>query len=119
MSRTIFATLICAVLLVVGASALPMPSLTLVNQASDEATVKVVGPTTGLVQIVAGGRQTVAVAGGLYELRIRYCRASACRYTRTDSFVVTQTPYSVSRTTITLHAAGGNLDEKPITAADF
>lgn len=119
MFRTAFATIVGAVLLVTSASAQMMPTLTIVNQAGDAATVKVVGPTAGIVDVPSGGDQTVSLSGGVYELRIRYCNASGCRYTRTDSFVVTQTPYAVSRTTITLHSIGGNLGEKPITATEF
>ncbi|MBS1819339.1 MAG: hypothetical protein JSU08_15500 [Acidobacteria bacterium] len=119
MLRRILTAIACWALLAAAAHAQMRPTLTIVNMSSDEATVKVVGPSGGLVQVAPGGRQAVSVSGGLYELRIRYCRRDGCRYTRTDSFVITETPTSVSRTTITLHSAAGNLGESPMAPSDF
>jgi hypothetical protein len=119
MFRRALVTLAVLATFIAAARAEQPPTLTIVNQAGDNATVKVVGPSTGQIGIASGGRQTVIVSGGSYELRIRYCGATGCRYTRTDSFTVTDTRDRVSRTMVTLHSSTGNLSEKPIAPSDF
>jgi hypothetical protein len=106
--------------LALSAVAQTSPTLTVVNQAGDGATVRVVGPTSGYLEVAAGASRTVAVSGGVYTLKVRYCNASGnCRYSETSSFTISQSAYSVDEITVTLHSSGGNLNERSISASDF
>ena len=96
------------------------PALTVINQALESATVRVVGSTAGYLELPPGESRTTVVAGGVYRLIIRYCDSGGrCHYSKTDSFAVTQTAYSASRITITLRSVGGNLSENSSTASEF
>lgn len=96
------------------------PTITVANQAGDTATVRVVGPTTGVLQLTPGTSQTVGVSGGTYHLMIRYCNSGGhCNYSKTDFFTVTQTAYAVGRITVRLHSAAGNLNERTSSASEF
>jgi hypothetical protein len=104
----------------VAAMAQNTPTLTVINQASDSASVRVVGPTAGYLQVASGMSHTVAVSGGTYHLKVRYCDSRGhCHYSKTDSFTVTQTASSVSQISVTLRAAGGNLNEENISESEF
>jgi hypothetical protein len=118
MKRSIWASIIFVVL-TVAASARNSPTLTIVNLAEDHATVRVLGPTAGSVEIDSSASRTVAVSGGEYRLKIRYCNPNGCQYTVSDAFIVTESAYAVSRITVTLHSAGGNLNERSISEAEF
>jgi hypothetical protein len=119
MTRITFSFL--ALFLAVGTAVFAQePTLTVINQASDSASVRVVGPTSGFIEIPPGTRQTVAVSGGVYQLKVRYCDGRGhCRFSKTDMFTVTQTSYAVSRITVTLHSVGGNLNERGISEGEF
>jgi len=107
-------------MLVAAALAQNSPTLTVINNARDAASVRVVGPSPGSLEVASGTSQTVAVSGGIYYLKVRYCNSRGdCSYTRTGSFTVTQTPYSVSEITVTLHSTGGNLNERSISESEF
>jgi hypothetical protein len=103
-----------------GAAGQETPTLTIVNQAAEVAGVRVVGPTSGSIEVPSNGNRTIALSGGTYRLKVRYCDLGGrCRYSQTDPFSVTQTTYAVSRITVTLHSAGGNLNEQDISEAEF
>jgi len=100
----------------------PQPTIQFTNQSGDDATVKLAGgPTTGYVDVVSGGSASVAVRGGVYWIVTRYCdRRGACSYSRGESFVVTESAYSVSRIHITLHkVVNGNYRTDPASAREF
>ena len=89
-----------------------VPTLTVVNQAGESASVHVIGPTSGYIDVTSS--RTVNVSGGVYYLKVRYCSSAGnCRYSKTDPFTVTQTAYQVSAITVTLHSVGGNLHAEP------
>ena len=96
------------------------PTLTVFNQASESAAVRIVGPTSRYLELAPGASQTAGVSGGVYHLLVRYCdRGGGCRYSKSDPFAVTQTSYSVSRITVTLHSASGNLGERSSSESEF
>jgi hypothetical protein len=102
------------------ANAQIFPILTVNNQAGSPTSVRVVGPTSGYLDVPASASRTVAVSGGAYRLKVRYCDGGgSCRYSETDPFVVTQTSNSVSDITVTLHSTGGNLHERGISESEF
>jgi|SRR5215831_9544228 len=106
--------------------ALPMaataesPKLIIVNQANDPATVRVIGPTAGYIEVPASASRAISISGGEYRLKIRYCAIhNRCHYSMTDIFYVTETTNTVSQVTVTLHSSGGNLNERAISESDF
>jgi hypothetical protein len=112
----------CSLLMIMALAALTQtsPALTVVNQAGDPATVHVVGPTSGYLEIASGTSRTVNVSGGAYRLKIRYCAArGSCHYSITDPFTINQSAYSVDEITVTLHSTGGNLNERSISESEF
>jgi hypothetical protein len=102
------------------ANAQDFPTLTVNNQAGSPASVRVVGPTSGYLDVPASSSRTINVSGGAYHLKVRYCDGrGGCSYSETDTFVVIQTPYSVSDITVTLNSTGGNLHERSISESEF
>lgn len=116
----IFSATVLVGLVALSALAQTSPTLTIVNQAGDPATVHIVGPSAGYIDVSSGATKTVSISGGTYRLKIRYCNGGRhCRYSETDSFNVVQTYNSVSRITVTLHSVGGNLNERGISESEF
>ena len=73
-----------------GAAGQETPTLTIVNQAAEVAGVRVVGPTSGSIEVPSNGNRTIALSGGTYRLKVRYCDLGGrCRYSQTDPFSVT------------------------------
>jgi hypothetical protein len=98
----------------------PSPTVTVVNTSADPVLVKFVGPTSGILSVSPGGAATSAVSGGGYYLKLRYGASDGhYRYARTADFQVTQSAYSVSRITITLHSVAGNMNEREISPREF
>lgn len=96
------------------------PTITFVNQSGENCLVKLVGPTTSYVTVPNGTQQTINVRGGQYHIRTRYGNAGHFRYTRGEPFEVTETAYSVSDISITLHKViGGNYTTYPDSKGDF
>ena len=96
------------------------PTITFVNQSGENCLVKVVGPTTGYVNVPNGTQQTINVRGGQYHILERYGNAGHFRYTRGEPFEVSETAYSVSDISITLHkVVGGNYTTYPDSGNSF
>lgn len=72
------------------------PTITFVNQSGENCLVKLVGPTTGYVNVPNGTQQTINVRGGHYHILTRYGDTGQFRYTRGEPFEVSETAYSVS-----------------------
>jgi len=121
-ARFVVSAALAAVLSVASLAQVATPTIQFSNQSGDDATVKLAGgPTSGYVDVPNGGSATVSVRSGLYWIVTRYCdRRGACSYSRGETFTVTQTPYSVSRISITLHkVANGNYRTDPASAREF
>jgi hypothetical protein len=96
------------------------PTITFVNQSGENCVVKLVGPSGGYVDVQSGAQNTIAVGGGNYYILTRYGEPGRFRFTRGAPFYVTETPYSVSRISITLHkVVDGNYETKPDSGRDF
>jgi len=99
-----------------------VPTIQFTNHSGENATVKLAGgPTGGYVDVPSGGSASVAVRGGFYWIVTRYCdRQGACSYSRGESFQVAESPYGVSRISITLHkVVNGNYRTDPASAREF
>jgi hypothetical protein len=96
------------------------PRITFINASGEKCLVKLVGPTSVFVDVPNATQRAIAVRGGTYYILTRYGEAGHFRYTRGDPFDVTETPYSVSDISITLHkVVGGNYRTKPDSGRDF
>ena len=96
------------------------PTITFINQSGENCLVKLVGPTAAFVNVPTGTQRSIAVRGGNYDILTRYGEAGHFRYTRGDPFDVTETAYSVSDISITLHkVVGGNYATHPDPGSDF
>ena len=78
-------------------------TLSFVNFSGENATVKVIGPTSGYVDVPNGATKTVNVQGGSYSIVVRYGVPGSFTYQRGDQFEVSESAYSVDRISITLH----------------
>ena len=96
------------------------PTITFVNQSGENCLVKLVGPTTGYLNVPNGTQQTINVRGGHYHILTRYGDTGHFRYTRGEPFEVSETAYSVSDISITLHkVVGGNYTTNPDSGSSF
>jgi ABC-type Fe3+-hydroxamate transport system substrate-binding protein len=95
--------------------------ITFDNSSGNDALVKLVGPTGGVVAVPNNRERTVRVAPGTYFILVRYGDApSNYAYTRGQTFSVEQVGNMYSVITITLHKViGGNYESHSIPAADF
>jgi hypothetical protein len=98
----------------------PRAEITFDNQSGDAALVKLIGPTRRTVQVPDRQRRTVTVNGGSYYILVRYGSAAPYRYTKGDSFDVTQTRRHYSIISITLHTiVNGNYHAGPSDEKEF
>jgi hypothetical protein len=99
----------------------PRAQITFDNQSGQPALVKLVGPSRRTAQIPDRQRRTVSAVGGKYYILTRYgSKPDEYRYSRGDSFNVTQTATRRSIITITLHKVkDGNYGSKDIAADEF
>jgi hypothetical protein len=96
------------------------PTVTFVNQSGENCLVKLVGPTAGYVNVPNATQRSISVRGGRYYILTRYGDDGHYRYTRGDPFDVTETAYSVSDISITLHTVrDGNYETRPVSGSDF
>jgi len=97
------------------------PSVTFDNQSGEFALVKLVGPTPRTVSVSNRRTATVNVSGGTYYILVRYGHESeAYRYTRGESFHVTDTGCRYSQIRITLHGViNGNYSTWRSSADEF
>ena len=122
--NSVFKCAVYAVLLVLVTAELVAaqnaPTLQFVNYSGENATVKVVGPTSGYVEVPNGATRTVGVRGGSYSIVIRYGSPGNFTYQRGDQFLVSESAYSVDRISITLHKVpNGNCHTHDSQGSDF
>jgi hypothetical protein len=99
----------------------PRAQITFDNQSGQPALVKLVGPSRRTTQVPNRQKRTVTAVGGNYYILTRYgSKPDDYRYSKGDSFHVTQTARRYSIITITLHKViGGNYGSKDIPADEF
>lgn len=96
------------------------PTITLKNQSSEPALVRLKGPTTTDVEVPAYGDKTVSVSGGDYFIKIRFGTNEAkYTYSKGDNFNVTETALCLSRIMITFNTLWGNYNTNAISKEDF
>lgn len=96
------------------------PTIAFENRSGENAAVRLVGPTGGLVTVADGSTRTVEVSGGAYRIYVRYGVEGKYRYTRGDSFTIYEGPDGVDQISITLHkVVGGNYGTSPSSEAEF
>jgi hypothetical protein len=122
----VYRALMCLVLLLAGVSRISRAqqypnTIRFVNQSGENAMVKLIGPIRLSVLVPNAGSSTVNVPGGIYYILTRYCgRQGTCRYSKGDSFNVTQTDTEYSKVEITLHkVAGGQYHTRDASATEF
>ena len=97
-----------------------VPTLRFVNYSGEDATVKLIGPTSGYIEVPNGTARTVGVRGGSYAIVIRYGTPDNFTYQRGDQFQVSESAYSVARISITLHKVlNGNYGTRNAQPTDF
>ncbi len=95
-------------------------SITFHNRSGADALVRLVGPTSGFVDVPDASSRTVDISAGIYRLYVRYGQPGHYRYTRGDPFTVVESGDSYERVEITLHVvAGGNYGSQPSNEAEF
>jgi uncharacterized protein YcfL len=77
--------------------------LTFINHSGEDALVKLVGPSRKLVEVPNRRERTVSIAGGEYQIYVRYGNGQGYRYARGEVFRIVDNPsgYTVAR--LTLH----------------
>ena len=95
--------------------------ITFDNRSGNDALVKLVGPTGGVVTVPNNQSMTVQVAPGTYFILVRYGDApGSYSYTRGQAFSVEQIGNMYSVITITLQKViGGNYEAHSIPATEF
>jgi hypothetical protein len=84
-------------------STLEKNTLTFINHSGEDALVKLVGPSRKLVEVPNRRGRTVSIAGGEYQIYVRYGNGQGYRYARGEVFRIVDNPsgYTVAR--LTLH----------------
>ena len=123
-TNSLFKRAVLAALIVVVAAGIAaaqnMPTISFVNYSGESATVKLVGPTAGYIEVPNGSSRTVGVRGGSYAIVTRYGAPGNYSYQRGDQFFVSESAYSVGRISITLHKVpNGNYHTKGAKPTDF
>jgi hypothetical protein len=107
------------------AGAEPLSSVVFDNKSGQAALVKLVGPTTQVVEVPDGQMQSVKAAGGKYYILVRYGDSlDGYRYTRGEPFDVNERETAIgieySEITITLHPViNGNYSTAPSSKEEF
>lgn len=96
-------------------------TVTFDNKSGEHAIVRVIGPSQQAVEVPNGESRLVHVSQGEYYILVRYGRKPKYyRYSKGDSFSVTQTSTKYSAITITLHkVVEGNYSTHEVTAEEF
>ena len=78
-------------------------TLTFINKSGEDALVKLVGPSRRLIEVPNRKERTVSIAGGEYQIYVRYGNGQRYRFTRGEVFRIVDPPtgYTVAR--LTLH----------------
>jgi hypothetical protein len=119
-SRTKLAlvTAIVVSLLTVPIAARGRATLTLENGSRDDALVRVIGPTSGFVDVPSASSRTVYVSGGAYRIFVRYGQSGSYIYTRGEPFSIKDDHQGWEEVTITLHKVpNGNYRTTLVTKA--
>lgn len=120
--------LLTTVIIIMGTSIFSVPALgihpneiTFENQSGSEALVKLLGPTTQLIEVPNGKARTLNIAPGEYYILVRYGSAPGkYSYSKGEAFMVQQTTTEASVITITLHKTpGGKYNIYPTTKTEF
>ena len=116
----LFVVAMAALSTVVNAQSYPN-QITFDDRSGNDALVKLVGPTGGVVPVPNNQDRTVQVAPGTYFILVRYGDApDSYSYTRGQAFSVEQIGNMYSVITITLHKViGGNYEAHTIPASEF
>jgi|GEM_PF-2765183 len=96
-------------------------TITFDNQAGEYALVKLVGPTLTSIEVPNGEKRTVHAAKGEYYILTRYGKdPKKYKFSKGETFEVTQSKTEYSKTTITLYPViDGNYSTTPISKEDF
>ena len=96
-------------------------TVTFDNQSGEYGAVKLVGPTTRMVDVPHGQKRTVNVAAGEYYILVRYgSKPDQYSYAKGDPFTVHQTATQYSCITITLHpVVDGNYRTRSSSREEF
>jgi len=95
-------------------------SITFENGTDEYAVVKLVGPSSQLIEVASGTNATTHVPPGDYYILVRYGAPGHYSYSKGDPFTVVQygNRYSVIR--ITLHkVVDGNYQTRPASPDEF
>jgi hypothetical protein len=63
------------------------PMISFANNSGDAALVKLVGPSSNVIEVPNGSTRSVQVRGGQYYILVRYGTAGEYRYTRGDPYL--------------------------------
>jgi len=95
-------------------------SLTFQNKSGEDALVKLVGPSRRVVEVQNQKNRTVHIAGGSYEVYVRYGNGSYYRYVKGEPFQIKKSAYSYTKATLTLHGViNGNYRTDHCSASEF
>lgn len=113
-------TVLVGVLATAVALAQNTPTVRFVNYSGEDATVKLVGPTAGYIEVPNGASLTVGIRGGSYTIVTRHGKPGNYSYQRGEQLFVSETPYGVDRISITLHKVqNGNYHTQKVRSSDF
>ena len=96
-------------------------TITFDNQAGEYALVKLVGPTLTSIEVPNGKKRTIHAEKGEYYILTRYgTDPNKYKFSKGETFEVTQSKTEYSKTTITLYPViDGNYSTTPITSDEF
>lgn len=95
-------------------------TLTFINQSGDDALVKLVGPSKKTVEVSNGGSQTVNIAGGEYQIYVRYGRGPNYRYAKGEAFRIEDSATTYTKAQLTLHGViNGNYHTYGSSESEF
>jgi hypothetical protein len=96
-------------------------TLTLINKTSEDALVKLVGPSKRSVMVPVKTEQTLHIAGGKYVIYVRYGNAPGrYRYSKGEEFEIEETANTYTEAFLTLHGvADGNYATESVPASEF
>ena len=103
-----------------GAQSASPNTITFENQSGQDALVKLVGPTRGVVPVPNRSQAGIHVQAGEYYILVRYGLPGHYSYSKGQRFSVEGSVDSYSVITITLHkVVNGNYESHPVNPAEF
>ncbi len=89
--------------------------ITFDNQSGEQAVVNLIGPSSKIVVVPKGSRQSVNAKPGSYYIEVRYGTKRNTPYIKGEKFIITESGTENSSKTITLHkVVAGNDNSHPI-----